>query len=142
MRGEPAPRSVQTKPNQPKAGATGSKIPFARNKSHSASRSDGEWFFSISFLPTQTSQDSFGILPTPSPELSPGPLSRHGPPGSAHELFLQNQIPSWEVLRRDGTTGPVSAGTKRSHDYNMDEFFFDMKKRRVNPSYDPREYIV
>jgi len=40
----------------------------------------------------------------------------------------------------NGSTGPVSAGTKRSHDYGVDEFFSDMKKRRVNPSYDPREY--
>jgi hypothetical protein len=87
----------------------------------------------------RTLQEHSGILPTPSPELSPGSFGHHGPPGSAHELFLQNQIPSWEVLRQDGSTGPVSAGTKRSHDYGVDEFFSDMKKRRVNPSYDPRE---
>lgn len=88
------------------------------------------------------SQGDFGILPTPSPELSPelSPGSiHHGPPSSAHELFLQNQMPSWEVLRQDESTPPVSAGTKRSHDYSVDEFFADMKKRRVNPSYDPRE---
>jgi hypothetical protein len=83
----------------------------------------------------------FGILPTPSPELSPG-LSHSGPPVSAHDLFLQNQLPSWEVLRQDGSSGPASAGMKRSHDHAIDEFFQDMKKRRVNPSYDPREYTV
>lgn len=80
-----------------------------------------------------------GTLPTPSPELSPG-LSHSGPPGSGHELFLQNQLPSWEVLRQDGSSGPVSAGMKRSHDYTVDEFFSDMKKRKVKPSYDPRKY--
>ncbi|KAF9040390.1 hypothetical protein BDZ89DRAFT_919588, partial [Hymenopellis radicata] len=30
--------------------------------------------------------------------------------------------------------GPI----KRSHDYSVDDFFTDMKKRRVNPSYDSR----
>lgn len=82
---------------------------------------------------------SFGILPTPSPEQSPG-LSHSGPP--PHELFsLQNQVPSWEVLRPDGSSGTVSAGMKRSHDFSVDEFVSDMKKRRVTPSYDPRECI-
>jgi len=51
-------------------------------------------------------------------------------------MYLQNSIPSWEVLRSE----PVSAGSKRSHDdYSVDDFFTDMKKRRVNPSYDPSQ---
>ena len=84
-------------------------------------------------------KEPFGLLPTPSPEPSHGSLGHHSAQESAHGFFLQNQIPSWEVLRQDGSTGPVSAGTKRSHDYGVDEFFSDMKKRRVDPSYDPRE---
>lgn len=77
----------------------------------------------------------FALLPTPSPELlhSPAhPLSHH--PSEAHKIYLQNQ-PTWEAIR----TEPL-VGSKRSHDYGVDDFFTDMKKRRVNPSYDPREY--
>ena len=45
------------------------------------------------------------------------------------------------MLRADGSSGPVptsGVGSKRSFAY--DEFFTDVKKRRVSPSYDPREY--
>lgn len=55
-------------------------------------------------------------------------------------MFMPNQpVPSWEVLRHDGPSG-VPVGSKRSHDYGsgVEEFFTDMKKRRVNPAYDPR----
>lgn len=55
-------------------------------------------------------------------------------------MFMPNQpMPSWEVSRTEGP--PVPVGSKRSHDYGsgVDDFFADMKKRRVNPSYDPRE---
>lgn len=48
--------------------------------------------------------------------------------------MLHQQLPTWEVLHADDA--PVSAGSKRSHDYSVDEFFTDMKKRRVTPSYD------
>lgn len=65
--------------------------------------------------------DSFGILPTPSPDRSPG---------LSHSLY---GLPSWEA------TGTVAAGTKRSHELSVDEFVSDMKKRRVAPSYDLRE---
>lgn len=34
------------------------------------------------------------------------------------------------------------SGTKRSHDYTVDDFFTDVKKRRVNPAYDSRTYIL
>jgi hypothetical protein len=45
--------------------------------------------------------------------------------------------PSWEVLRADGTSGSIPTGAKRSFDaYAVDDFFSDVKKRRVNPSYD------
>ena len=118
----------------------------------------------------------FGLLPTPSPELG---HSRHihGNPHSHHrgsygehrhvgghshnEIFLHGAgsgssagLPTWEVLRDDGSSGPVigggpgsgmtmggaglGAGTKRSHD-TIEDFFTDLKKRRVNPSYDPRQ---
>lgn len=60
------------------------------------------------------------MLPTPSPELSAATQFDH---------------PTWQVLRPspDGV-----AGSKRSHDYspNVDDFFTDVKKRRVNPNYD------
>ncbi|KAJ3483376.1 hypothetical protein NLJ89_g12068 [Agrocybe chaxingu] len=53
-------------------------------------------------------------------------------------MFMSSQpLPAWEVMRNDPPS--VSTGSKRAHDsYNVDDFFTDMKKRRVNPSYDPR----
>jgi hypothetical protein len=47
-------------------------------------------------------------------------------------------MPSWEVLHADGSA--TTAGTKRSHDYGVGDFLTDVKKRRVNPSYDPCEW--
>ncbi|KAI0053453.1 hypothetical protein FA95DRAFT_1592200 [Auriscalpium vulgare] len=61
----------------------------------------------------------FGVLPTPSPEM----------------IHQQTQLPTWETLRPDGTSTP-STGSKRAHDYGVEEFFSDVKKRRVIPSYD------
>ena len=71
---------------------------------------------------------SYGALPTPSPEFDQASI--------AHDLFGNHTHPAWEALR---PAYPVSAGTKRSHDYAVEEFFTDMKKRRLTPSYDPRE---
>ncbi|KAI0756324.1 hypothetical protein C8Q80DRAFT_1127939 [Daedaleopsis nitida] len=68
-------------------------------------------------LSDSSSGPDFGVLPTPSPELdyAQEAVSAHG----------RNQII------------PVS-GSKRSYDYaTMDEFFADVKKRRVTPAYDP-----
>lgn len=80
----------------------------------------------------------FTLLPTPSPELlhpSAHPHAHH--PSSVHDIYLQNQpLPAWEAMRSEPS---ISIGSKRSHDYNVDDFFTDVKKRRVNPSYDPRE---
>ena len=77
----------------------------------------------------------FALLPTPSPELlhTPAHPHSHHPP-SAHDIYLQNQ-PAWEATRTESLIG-----SKRSFDYGVDDFFTDVKKRRVNPSYDPREY--
>lgn len=53
-------------------------------------------------------------------------------------MFMSNQsVSSWEVLDSSG-----SVGSKRSHDYSsgVDAFVNDMKKRRVDPSYDSREW--
>ncbi|KAF9502430.1 hypothetical protein BDN71DRAFT_1459780 [Pleurotus eryngii] len=88
------------------------RVPVARAKSQSSSASDGS---------------HFGILPSPSPELA----HHHSP---THDAFLHHQVPAWEVLRPDA--GSVPTGSKRSHDYAVDDFFTDMKKRRVMPSYD------
>ena len=79
------------------------------------------------------------VLPTPSPEL--GHPSAHVHPHqshSSHDVFLPNHpMPSWDTLRNG--PGSVPTGSKRAHDgYNVDDFFTDMKKRRVAPSYDPR----
>ena len=74
----------------------------------------------------------FALLPTPSPELAHSSAHHHH---SSHDPFMSNQISSWD-LRVDQSSIPT--GSKRAHDYNVDDFFSDMKKRRVNPSYDPR----
>jgi hypothetical protein len=62
------------------------------------------------------------------------PSSVHHPHTTTPDGYIQT-LPSWEVLRPE-----VSVGSKRSHEYSVDDFFSDMKKRRVSPSYDPREF--
>jgi hypothetical protein len=56
-------------------------------------------------------------------------------------MFLPTQqVPQWEVLR---TEPSIPTGSKRSHDFSgVEDFFSDMKKRRVNPSYDPRKSVL
>ncbi|KAK7463888.1 hypothetical protein VKT23_005823 [Stygiomarasmius scandens] len=111
------PQTHRTSPS-----ASNLRVPVPRSKSHSSSS------------PSDSSH--FGLLPTPSPELAPAHHHHsHSHSHRSDDMYLQNSIPSWEVLRSE----PVSAGSKRSHDdYSVDDFFTDMKKRRVNPSYDPR----
>ena len=85
-----------------------------------------------------------GLLPTPSPDIAHSPIRYSAPEGHHPDLYnIPNQLPSWEVLRADGTTATATAGAgvgaKRSYDtYGVDNFFTDVKKRRVNPSYDTR----
>lgn len=76
----------------------------------------------------------FGLLPTPSPEMHP--LSIHHPHHTGHDGYIDS-LPTWEVLRDE----PATAGMKRSSEYNIDvdNFFMDVKKRRINPAYDHRE---
>ncbi|KAJ7246291.1 hypothetical protein B0H12DRAFT_1126578 [Mycena haematopus] len=61
--------------------------------------------------------------PTPSPDLSPPHHPRHSP---TDDMFPPT---SWDSS---------STGSKRAHDYGVEDFFTDMKKRRLSPSYDPR----
>ncbi|KAJ7745398.1 hypothetical protein B0H14DRAFT_459589 [Mycena olivaceomarginata] len=65
--------------------------------------------------------------PTPSPDFSPPPMQHENNHLRTDEMFLPNQ--PWHN---------VTTGSKRSHDYGVEEFFTDMKKRRLSPSYDPR----
>ncbi|KAL1749007.1 hypothetical protein HDZ31DRAFT_28490 [Schizophyllum fasciatum] len=93
-------------------------------------------------MPSSRSSSDVGshYVHTPSPEIT-SPMehrdhrrshSHHTPPSN---MFMPtDSLPSWEVLRPEAH---ASAGQKRSHDF-MDDFFTDMKKRRVSPSYDPR----
>ncbi|KAF8665281.1 hypothetical protein AX16_000302 [Volvariella volvacea WC 439] len=94
------------------------RVPAARAKSHSVSPADGA---------------PYGVLPTPSPELGHGAVHPHHGP----DVYLHNQLPSWEVLRSDAPP-PMSTGSKRPLEYGVDDFLTDMKKRRVTPAYDPR----
>ncbi|KAI0363747.1 hypothetical protein BV20DRAFT_89094 [Pilatotrama ljubarskyi] len=51
---------------------------------------------------------------------------------------VQPPLPTWEVLPEDvQARGVQVSGSKRSYDYSVDDFFTDMKKRRVTPAYDP-----
>ncbi|KAJ7103301.1 transcription factor PacC [Mycena belliarum] len=101
-------RPVSSKPPSSKSPSDGSA---ARAQSRSSSASDGSYP---------------NFPPTPSPDFSPPPMHHvhHSP---TDEMFMQSH--GW-----DGT----STGSKRSHDYSVDDFFTDMKKRRLSPSYDPR----
>ncbi|KAG7452412.1 uncharacterized protein BT62DRAFT_302372 [Guyanagaster necrorhizus] len=96
------------------------RVSAARSTSHSSSASE---------------VSHFGLLPTPSPELS-HQVAHHVSPSD--DLHMLHQLPPWEDLRTDDPSSSVSTGSKRPHCYNIDDFFSDMKKRRVNPSYDPR----
>ncbi|KAF5368629.1 hypothetical protein D9758_002320 [Tetrapyrgos nigripes] len=121
VRGEPTKGDAARSKTSPSA--SNLRVPVPRSQSHSSSSSDGS---------------HFGLLPTPSPELVPAPPHHHHPHSRSHhrsdDLYMQN-VPAWEVLHSE----PVSAGSKRSHDdYSVDDFFTDMKKRRVNPAYDSR----
>ncbi|TBU49317.1 hypothetical protein BD309DRAFT_986623 [Dichomitus squalens] len=88
-------------------------------------------------LSDSSSGADFGVLPTPSPELDYARevAAAHG---RNHMYRVQSQLPTWEVLAEDvqNRSAPVS-GSKRSYDYTVDEFFADVKKRRVTPAYDP-----
>ncbi|KAJ7492395.1 transcription factor PacC [Mycena latifolia] len=103
-------RPVSSKPPPSKSPSNGSSS-APRAQSRSSSASDGSYP---------------NFPPTPSPDFSPPPMhhSNHSP---TDEMFMQNH--GW-----DG----ANTGSKRSHDYSVDDFFTDMKKRRLSPSYDPR----
>ncbi|KAF9244506.1 hypothetical protein BU15DRAFT_41727 [Melanogaster broomeanus] len=95
------------------------KVPFARVRPHTSSTTDGS---------------HYAALPTPSPELEHTTHPSRHLPGTAYDLFLQNQVPSWDKTSSQHTSAPVR--NKRTYDYGVDDFFSDMKKRKVNPSYD------
>ncbi|PPQ67163.1 hypothetical protein CVT25_005764 [Psilocybe cyanescens] len=141
VRGDSAARGSDMKNLKPASSVgVGLRPSNSRAKSHSSSPSDGSspLFLRLSLLSLKAPiliAAHFALLPTPSPELghpSAHPHSHHHHQGS-HELFMQSNqsMPAWDV------SASVSTGSKRSHDYNVDDFFTDMKKRRVNPSYDP-----
>ncbi|KAH8099334.1 hypothetical protein BXZ70DRAFT_1009148 [Cristinia sonorae] len=103
-------------------------IPVARAKSGSLSLSENS--------------SDFGVLPTPSPDIAHSPLNfTVADPSHPHDMYgvHNHQLPSWEVLRPDGSSssaGAANTGAKRSYDYGVGDFFTDVKKRRVNPAYD------
>ncbi|KAG6817730.1 hypothetical protein H0H87_004521 [Tephrocybe sp. NHM501043] len=116
VRGESTTRVLDSKSNSSKSSLTAPNLrgQAPRSKSHSSTGSDGS---------------HLAILSTPSPELDHSSIHHT----SSHDAFLHNQqLASWENVQHEA---PVSTGSKRSHDY-IDEFFTDMKKRRMNPSYD------
>ena len=146
VRGEPLPPpvkpgSIPQKVKLPVGLEGGMKVPVARAKSNSVSLSDvssGAWA-PANYRPTSlTPSTDFGLLPTPSPEIQHAPIHYQSPESST-EVYSRIQ-PPWEALRPDGTpVTTTAAGSKRAYaDYEMQEFFTDVKKRRVAPAYDPR----
>ncbi|KIK94114.1 hypothetical protein PAXRUDRAFT_828323 [Paxillus rubicundulus Ve08.2h10] len=113
-------KPLSTKPSSPQFNSLPPKVPFARARPYADSAVQGS---------------HYDALPTPSPELEHTTHPSRHLPGSAYELFLQNQVPSWEATKNSSqnTSAPRN---KRSYDYEVDELFSDMKKRKVNPSYD------
>ncbi|KAI6136456.1 hypothetical protein F5141DRAFT_1208807 [Pisolithus sp. B1] len=117
IRGEHA-RGILNKPlstNPPSAAAnttTPPNAPFARTK-------------------PPTDAPPYAVLPTPSPELDRDVhFSRHVSAPTYHS-FSPNHG-SWD----DTKTSSVPARNKRHMEYSVDDFFSDMKKRKVSPSYD------
>ncbi|CDO73064.1 hypothetical protein BN946_scf185007.g118 [Trametes cinnabarina] len=116
----------------------------ARAKSTSLPLSDGSSSKLPLYYPIAVPQPhrfragaDFGVLPTPSPELDYGQDAAEIHP--RNQLYrTQPPLPTWEVLSEDaqGRSVPIS-GAKRSYDYGVDDFFADVKKRRVTPAYDP-----
>ncbi|KIJ65035.1 hypothetical protein HYDPIDRAFT_88703 [Hydnomerulius pinastri MD-312] len=152
VRGDVAPqKGVLNKPLSGKPSSAAQintlppKVPFARARPHTSSATDG-MIFSITsrgvYVDLVKLGSHYGTLPTPSPELEHNTHPSRHLPGSAYELFLQNQVPSWDGLKSASQTAAVPTRNKRSFDYSVDEFFSDMKKRKVNPSYDPREWAT
>ncbi|THH33446.1 hypothetical protein EUX98_g764 [Antrodiella citrinella] len=130
VRGDPSgSRSLSTQPKLKSGFEPSGHAPTARAKSGSLSLSENS--------------SDFGILPTPSPDIAHSPIhfAVADPTHSSHDLYAvqsHQQLPSWEVLRPDGSSGSTSAstGAKRGFDYGVGDFFTDVKKRRVNPAYD------
>ncbi|KAG5350971.1 hypothetical protein C0989_008442 [Termitomyces sp. Mn162] len=118
VRGEPANHSLGNKSTSSKSSSSTSFLrgPPPRSKSHSSTGSDGK------------------SIARPSIEWLIHTLLRI-PSGYSIDSFSGNtQLSSWENVQHEAS---VAAGSKRTHDY-FDEFIFDMKKRKVAPSYDPR----
>lgn len=143
VRGDSAPRVSDNKPiaaSKPPSANLALRPATSRSKPYSVTSEGTNHFLLINSRISEEVLPSpgHGLLPTPSPELVHPSAHAHHP---SHDMFMPNQsIPSWEVLRPEGSSS-VSVGSKRSHDFGsgVDELFTDMKKRRVNPSYDPRE---
>ncbi|KZT74932.1 hypothetical protein DAEQUDRAFT_13910 [Daedalea quercina L-15889] len=106
------------------------QVPVARAKSNSLSVSE-----------RSSGPDYGGLLATPSPEIEQAAIrypSSDAPSSRTQHYQMHNpQLPTWEVLTVDGAPSRSTGGAKRTHDeYSVDDFFTDVKKRRVNPSYD------
>ena len=74
------------------------------------------------------------------PSAAPSPPARntaslsHAPPtSSSYDLFLHNQVPSWDAQK---------LRNKRTYDHAVDDFFADVKKRKVAPAYNARAYTL
>lgn len=139
------PSKNKLSPNASLEAQMAMKDPNARAKSNSVSLSDvssGAWAPtpSFSYARDLTPRTDFGLLPTPSPEMQHAPIHYQPPVSDGGDAYRIQ--PPWEALRADGssvTTTAAGAGSKRSFaDYEMQEFFADVKKRRVAPAYDPR----
>ncbi|KAJ7631187.1 hypothetical protein FB45DRAFT_917781 [Roridomyces roridus] len=108
--------------------AFSSRVRGDSNAAHSKSKSPSS---ASSSAPRAQSRSSSISMPQSSigsyPNFPPTPPSDRRSP--TDEMFMPHQ--PWDT---------TATGSKRAHgdDFAVEEFFTDMKKRRVSPSYDPR----
>ncbi|KAH7885982.1 hypothetical protein F5I97DRAFT_1809864 [Phlebopus sp. FC_14] len=129
-------RDLPQKP-LPKPATLPQKLPGPRTRPSAAAAPDGLYLRS----PTPPCAHRhpaahYAVLPTPSPELNHNPHTPRQIPPSAYDLFLHNQVPSWDALKNPAQSAAPPPRVKRTFDYTVDDFFTEMKKRKVNPSYD------
>ncbi|KAF8215978.1 hypothetical protein K438DRAFT_1799857 [Mycena galopus ATCC 62051] len=109
VRGDSAPSARPKAPPSKSPSNTSGSEAAPRAQSRASSASDGSYP---------------NFPPTPSPDFSPPP--HHAGHSPTDDMFPGS---SWDT---------TTTGSKRGHDYGVEDFFTDMKKRRLSPSYDPR----
>ncbi|KAG6821390.1 hypothetical protein H0H93_014187 [Arthromyces matolae] len=132
VRGESTPDEKSTSSAQKSYSSKPSLSAAVRAKSHSSTPSDGKFFHPSFIFSLNNILSAINVISTPPPP----DLDSSSSSSSSHDHFPpppSQQLSSW-----DSQPAPsFPTGSKRTHDY-FDEFLFDMKKRKLAPSYDSR----